>query len=230
MRQSIITFTNTVDGFDIDPPQPANKITPSWYQDTKSYVNGKKVPNGNGGVNQTIKRCMPVFDAMTAGYIIQSPSDVYVSQREGQPYFEWSAFELIEFHGAEQAELHPAKNGPSYPKWINPWSIKTPRGYSVLVVQPMHRESVFTILPGVVDTDTYTAPINFPFVLNNPEFTGYIKAGTPIAQIIPFKRDSWKMRIGNEGNFEEAVRAGNKLNTRFFDAYKDLFRTKKEYK
>jgi len=230
MSSSKITFTNMIKGLDLEPPQPASKTIPSWYQKTSSYINNEKVPNGNGGVNQTIKRCMPVFDAMISGYIVKSAADVYVSQKDGSPYFEWSSLGLIEFHGIEQAELHPAQNGFSYPKWINPWSIKTPRGYSVLVTQPMHRDSPFTILPGVVDTDTYTAPINFPFVLNDPNFSGYIKAGTPIAQIIPFKRESWEMRPGTERDFEEAVKSGNKLRTSFFDSYKDLFRSIKEYR
>lgn len=219
-----------VQGVDLEAPQPASKVVPSWYQNSKSYINGVKAPNGEGGVNRTIKGCMPVFDAMTAGYIIKSAADVYVSQRDGKPYFEWSSLGLVEFHGIDQAKLHPAGNGFNYPKWVNPWSIKTSQGHSILVTQPMHRESPFTILPGVVDTDTYTAPINFPFTLNDPKFSGLIKAGTPIAQIIPFKRDIWEMKIGDAHDAERAIKDGNKLGTRFFDAYKDMFRTRKEYK
>ena len=111
---------------------------------------------------------------------------------------------------------------------MNPWAIKTPKGYSTLFTQPMHRESVFTILPGVVDTDTYTAPVNFPMVINDPNFEGLIPKGSPIVQVIPFKRDKW------ESTFSKDVESVNKvsayLNSQFFDRYKRMFWSRKEYK
>jgi hypothetical protein len=173
---------------------------------------------------------MPVFDAIISGYIIALPADVYVSIKDGMQYFEWSDLNLVGFHPVEQAPEHPVRNKHSYPKWMNYWSIKTPKGYSTLFVQPMHRESVFTILPGIVDTDEYTAPVNFPMVINDPEFEGLIPKGTPIAQVIPFKRDSWKMEFGGRKEVEEQVNVTRKLNTKFFDRYKNMFRASKEYK
>jgi hypothetical protein len=173
---------------------------------------------------------MPVFDAITSGYIITLPADVYVSIKDGQQFFEWSSLGLVAFHPIEQAPEHPARKPHAYPKWMNPWSIKTPKGYSTLFVQPMHRESVFTILSGIVDTDMYTAPVNFPFVINDPNFEGMITKGTPIAQVIPFKRDSWIIKIGNEKDIKNQKAVGQQLLTKFFDKYKTMFWSKKEYK
>ena len=99
-----------------------------------------------------------------------------------------------------------------------------------MFVQPMHRESVFAILPGIVDTDEYYAPVNFPMVINNPEFEGLIPKGTPIAQVIPFKRESWSMTFGGDKERKEQSNITNKLNTKFFDRYKNMFRQNKEYK
>jgi hypothetical protein len=223
-----IIFTN-VTAFELESPQPASKLIPTWYKDTVSYVGGVKKPTGDGKTDPTIKRCMPVFDALTAGYIISSPADVYVSIKDGQQYFEWAALHLINFHPIEQAPNHPLKNGYYYPKWNNPWSIKTPKGYSVLVVQPMHRGSVFTILPGIVDTDSYTPPISFPMVINDPLFEGLIPKGTPIAQIIPFKRDKWKMKLGYKKELDDQKKKVEKSTTKFFDKYKEMFWTRKEY-
>jgi hypothetical protein len=258
----VITFTNTMGTDEIFPPEPAFKNIPEWYKNMDSYLSGGKVPDGNGGTTGTIKRCMPVFDAINLGYILKTPVDVYVSQKEASyadakhfdetgetiflseekieqgkfpktiPHFEWANFGIIEFHPIEQAPDHPNKNGHhvSYPKWINPWSISTPPGYSVAFVQPWHRESVFTIMPGVVDTDTYTAPVNFPFVLNDIEWEGLIPAGTPIAQVIPFKREGWQMQIGQNQDFINQAKVSVKLRTRFFDSYKNQFRQPKEYR
>jgi hypothetical protein len=224
-----IIFTNTT-GADIEQPKPASRSVPDWYKNMDSYLSKEKKPTGVGTNSATIKRCIPVLDAITAGYIIESPADVWVSKKDEGQWFEWADFGLISFHPIEQAPEHPARKPFPYPKWSNPWSITTPKGYSTLFVQPMHRESVFTILPGIVDTDTYTAPINFPFVINDPAFEGLIPKGTPIAQVIPFKRDSWNMEIGTKEEFDRQNKVSKKLQSKFFDRYKSMFWTRKEYK
>jgi hypothetical protein len=224
-----ITFSNT-SGIDIEQPQPASKFIPDWYKNMESYIGGEKKPNGSGLSQVTIKKCMPVFDAITAGYIITLPADVYVSIKDEKQYFEWSSLGLVSFHPIEQAPEHPSRKPHAYPKWNNPWAIKTPKGYSTLFTQPMHRESVFTILPGIVDTDTYTAPVNFPMVINDPNFEGLIPQGTPIAQVIPFKREGWQMEIGSIEELKEQHSITQKLQTKFFDRYKQLFWSRKEYK
>ena len=226
-----ITFTNTFNyEFGKNVPQPSSKFLPEWYKNTESYINGQKTPNGVGQTSATVKRCMPVFDAITAGYIIPTYTDVYVSQKNGLPWYEWPTLEPIQFHPIEQAQNHPNSNGAPYPKWINPWSIKTPSGYSTLFVQPFHQENkYFTILPGIVDTDTYTAPVNFPFVLNNVKFEGIIPAGTPMAQVIMIKRDKWEMSFGSDEDNKEQSKVFEYLRTTFFDSYKSKYRTPKEY-
>jgi hypothetical protein len=219
-------------------PVPASKEIPDWYKNSNSYINDLKVPVAGREPNTTtatIKKCMPVFDVISSGYIIKSPADVYVIQRKNEdgstyPWFEWANFNLIEFHGNIQAELHPALNNFSVPKWVNAWGIKTPKGYSVLFTQPMHRDLPFTILPGVVDTDTYNLPVSFPFTLNDINFEGLIPAGTPIAQVIPFKRENWKMELGSEKDAQEMKKQDKRLRSKFYDSYKTYFRQNKEYK
>lgn len=225
-----ITFTNTSGFIDLEQPQPASKFIPEWYKNMESHIGGDKTPNGEGGTKATIKRCMPVFDAITSGYIITLPADVWVSIKDGGQYFEWSNFGLVQFHPIDQAPTHPARNEFPYPKWINHWAIRTPSGYSTLFTHPMHHDLPFTILPGVVDTDQYTAPVNFPMVINDPTFEGLIPKGTPIAQVIPFKRESWQMEIGDSKDFDQQSNVTIQLQTKFFDRYKSMFRTIKEYK
>ena len=226
----IIKFSNTNGWKDLEKPQPASALIPNWYKNLETYIDGKKETDGKGETRATIKKCMPVFDAITAGYIITLPADVMVTIKNGEQYFEWSNFGLILFHPIEQAPNHPARKPYQYPKWKNPWAIKTPKGYSTMFIQPMHRESVFTILPGIVDTDIYTAPVNFPFVVNDPNFEGLIPKGTPIAQVIPVKRDAWKMEFGGQEELDEQANTVTKLQTKFFDRYKTMFWSRKEYK
>lgn len=243
-----ITFTDTIGVLKEFEPKPADKSIPDWYKNMDSYIGGTKGTLGNGKTNGTIKRCMPIFDSITAGYIIPTYVDIFVKQGEknitydgpidisginSQPNYEAPSFEPIALHQMEQAPNHPYRGNHvlSYPKWINPWSIKTPPGYSTLFIQPTHRELPFTILSGIVDTDKYTAPVNFPFVLNKADsFEGVIPAGTPMAQAIPFKRDSWEMEFGKIEDFNQSINDLRKIFTKVFDAYKTDFRQKKEYK
>jgi hypothetical protein len=227
-----ITFTDLAGVAEAYKPVPASEVIPEWYKSLDSYVGKEKKPNGQGTSTSTVKRCMPVFDSITMGYIIFTVVDLWISQKDGQPYYEWPSLGPIEFHPIVQAPTHPNRNGhqESYPKWINPWAIKTEPGYSVLFVPPMHRESVFTILPGVVDTDKYDAAVNFPFVLNDINYKGLIPAGTPIAQVIPFKRESWKMQLGSKKEIESINKTNAFLKSKFFDGYKNYFRSNKEYK
>lgn len=226
-----ITFTNTI-GADFFPPKPASKNIPDWYKNTPSYAgtDKKEILPGNS-TPHTIKKCIPVLDAMTAGYIMFTQVDVYVKQLEEGPYFSWSSQNAISFHPVEQAPLHPTVNGVPFPKWNNHYSIKTPTGYSSLFVPPLHNPNgFFTVLPGLVDTDTYTAPVNFPFTMNDPKWEGLIPAGTPMVQVIPIKRDVWQMGFGSDKELIEQNKVIGKLKTFFFNSYKQQFWTRKEYK
>ena len=143
-----------------------------------------------------------------------------------------TSFEVLGFHKKEQLPEHPDGEGHriTYPKWHNAWGIETPPGYSCLFIPPVHRETPMVALPGVVDTDTYTAPVNFPFVLKDPKMEGLIPAGTPIIQVIPFKRETWQMEIGTGKDLENANKVSSKLRVKFFDSYKTQFRQPKEYR
>ena len=96
---------------------------------------------------------------------------------------------------------------------------------------PIHQDEVpFEILEGLVDTDVYNIPVNFPFFLKDKNFNGLIPAGTPMAQVIPIKRENWQLEIGNEKDIKESQKQLTHLKVKFFDSYKTLFRMPKEYK
>jgi len=218
-------------------PIPSSKLLPEWYKKLDSYIGKEKRLNGSAQTLATAKRCMPIFDAIGSGYIILTHCDIFVSQREDEngklnPFYEWAGFNALSFHPKNQLPEHPNGQGHeiAYPKWNNAWSVITPPGYSCLFVSPLHRETPIITLPGVVDTDTYTAPVNFPFVLRDTKMDGIIPAGTPIMQVIPFKREQWEMQIGAESELVNQAKVSNKLRTIFFDSYKRQFRQQKEYK
>lgn len=230
-QHKLITFTNTLNVDEMYTPEPSDKNIPSWYKNTSNRIGDKKEPSST----PTVKKCIPVFDAMTLGYYIVTTGDVYIKQTDsGIEYIQAQTanYQIIDgkSHPLMQASKHPGSHGlPVFPKWINSWAIKTPKGYSTLFVPPMHNPNpYFTAFPGCVDTDTYSAPVNFPFQLNDPKFEGLIPAGTPIIQVIPFKRDSWKMKISLD--IQSVNKIIIKLNSQMWDRYKRMFWHHKEYK
>ena len=142
----------------------------------------------------------------------------------------------VDTHLLKQVEGSPIteknKNLPFY-KILNPWRIKTPKGYSCLFVPPLNNtDDRFSIVPGIVDTDTYENEINFPIVINGdkyPVLETLIKKGTPYVQIIPFKRDSWKM-ILNSKKQKEIFISRFAFNLKLLNVYKEKCWSKKSWK
>jgi len=228
-----VKFTDTTGLVDEEFfPYPAKHGLPQWYKDMKSYRdNIKEMELETNKPTSTVKRCMPFFDSLTAGYIIPTPTDFNVVRKDGQQYFQWSSMDFIEFHHSFQLETHKeAQKVPAVPKMFNPWGIVTPPGYSLLCVPPMNRDdSLFEIFSGVMDTDKFNLNGNFPFLMNDPDWTGIVPAGTPMAQVIPFKRESYKMEITGEEDFKRIEKQAAKLSSRFWNRYRDMFWTRKEY-
>ena len=231
MQQKII-FTKTENVSDEYFPKPASEYLPDWYKKTPSYIGGKKELDLNFSPPSTIKKCIPVFDVLTAGYIIPTYCDLWIRKNDaGEIVYATSSEINIQYHPIAQAVYHPNMNDHPYPKWINPWGIKTPKGYSALFIPPVHSSNkFFTIAEGLVDTDNYCAPVNFPFVLNDTNFEGLIPAGTPMAQVIPIKREDWKMEHGNQKDAEKIMSNRAQLDSQFFNRYKTMFWKRKEYK
>lgn len=220
---------------EVNAPIPAKNFLPSWYKETNAYVNKPNdfFVSDTGSISNraTIKKCIPVFDALTVGYLLVTASDIYIKNENGFPFYYWAEYTKVRFHPAEQVKLHPFVKQEE--QWVakiqHDWGIKTPPGYSALIIPPMHRENIITIMPGLVDTDKYNLPVEFPFILTKPTFEGMLPANTPIAQVIPIKRESWNHNIKEVSE----VKKNNslyKLKNTFVNSYKKNFWSKKEYK
>ena len=213
-------------------PSPAIKNLPEWYKNTPSFINNTKEIN-DGVLNETVKKCIPVLDAMSYGYIIKLWTDVYVDKNNQQYSFHTSvktnALNAVSGHNISQASGYPFKSDDTKEifKWNNPWNIKTEKGYSCLFITPLHHDLPFRILEGVVDTDTFPLNINFPFILNK-NFSGVITRGTPIAQVIPFKREGFKS-ISGQYNESEHNKLINLHDTTFTNKYKLKWWSRKKY-
>lgn len=230
----IIPMTKEVELAGIEP-QPAVKFIPNWYKKINPFTNGDKklkFQHYSKTHNTSIKKCIPFVDAMTAGYIFSLNDDIYVEILEtGEPYIRWkSEVEIVTMHSAIQWEgfLIPQEFHQMIAKWHNDWQIKTPDGYSLLAIHPLNRTDLpFYTLSGLVDTDKYEKEIHFPFMLRR-DFEGIIPAGTPLVQLIPIKRDSFK---SSKKNFDadDAYKKKRKFTRTFSGSYQKNFWLKKHY-
>lgn len=216
-----------------EEPIPAKKMIPEWYKQQSNYVGGTKTMQGSGLFNSTIKACMPVFDVITAGYIIKLPVDLYieVDRTVNAPKISWSIddYKPIEEHSRLQFDkfnLQKEYYETAY-KFMNNWMVKTPKGYSSLFVTPFLRDDLpFYCLPAIVDTDKHPLAVNFPFFLRK-DFEGIIYKDTPIIQVIPFKRDSWNHETNKYDHNNTLIwkRAQGTIENR----YKKYFRSIKQW-
>lgn len=222
----------------IDLPTPTSRNVPEWYRKQPAYVNKEEFLK-KGVSGSTIKKCMPVFDAMTAGYTLYCPVDIYVDATDpGKLEYNIPIAvaglkkELFTTHSPEQITHYPMpSNMHKDVLRINPmWSVKTSEGYSAIFMKPMHQEHYpFEIVPGIIDTDSYMSEGFLSFKIENT-FRGIIEKGTPIAQVIPFKRESWKSEYVDYKDSKENQKTQRMLiRSKFFNYYKKNFWHKKEW-
>ena len=246
MFDNIITFSSHEDyvNFKEDHPIPAKMNVPDWYKKLKHSIDFL-----------TVKGCMPFLDTLTAGYILKLPQDIHVNHNVLNK--ETNQKDTFVAHGLEDAnwfrakgmnfttsiQMHPPKQVEGFPglqknnnqpvlKFMNPWRIKTPPGYSCLFVPPLNNsDDRFSIIPGIVDTDSFEAEVNFPYLINGDKYKELkttFEKGTPYVQVIPFKRESWKMKI-KPLKTNELHKKNQFYFLKMFNVYKNKFWRKKKW-
>lgn len=214
-----------------EKPYPAIKNIPQWYKE-KELFHSNPISMMEKSRNMTIKGCVPFRDMMGAGYFIPLSHDVEVifNPETGGYEFSWLVeTKSIEPHDLGQVagmDIPDGFDGKSPMKWTNPWTIKTPKGYSCIFISPQLRDLPFHSLPAIVDTDKFNLPINFPFFIKKG-FSGVIEKGAPIIQVIPFKRDDWKSSTDNkEFNI---YKNSSFLYSKFLRVYRNNFWSRKSF-
>ena len=172
---------------------PSRTHVPKWYKDAERYIGGK--PQILPSKNTTVKACVPFLDSLTFGYIITLSMDVLVERKNSVINLSWpTGPEPIQIRDKEGSATIPVPVGHSSDRFV--WKVnihlELPKGYSALITHPLNRHDLpFTTLSGIVDADAGMFPGNLPFFLRE-DFEGLIPKGTPILQLLPFKRDDWK--------------------------------------
>lgn len=212
-------------------PVLAKRMLPMWYKKAESDY---KLP-GEDQPRAGVKKCMPFVDSMISGYFLTTPFDITVTHLDdGSIFFEMPETVVGKFIEERPKELghtipRPPGFAPNSLAFKGFWGWKTPKGYSSLVTHPLNRGDLpFHVLSGIMDSDEYYSAGNVPFFIKE-DFQGVIPAGTPFAQIIPIKRESWTM-IDKEPRLREKSKfLGYLVRTKEY-SYKRIMWHRKEYK
>ena len=213
MSKDIYFIAKDQFGFDTQlRPYPASSGVPKWFKDELPYeVSDENKKGGtlivkDGASNASFKKCTPMLDAITSGYIVPLFTDVQVRiESDGFQRITWrtvqNPFEghgdVFQKHGDSAARVKPPTGYGKVFKYMNTWIPKTPPGYSTMISHPAgYEDGPFRAIPAIIDTDSSVLEVVFPVWLQEG-FEGIVLKGTPMIQAIPFKRDDWEAEFGS---------------------------------
>lgn len=201
-RSKTITFQPLDEYVDAAQAAPvsAAQCMPDWYKKLPRYINNSDKPIKALG-RKDLKTCVPFRDAMISGYMIVLPADVEVcvSADGDVDVFcnKQLTFNVVHKRGILNQDNqgfgmpHPVGTVPIMFAWGALFGVGTDKSDSILVTHPLNRNDLpFVTSSGVVDSGYFNVAGNMPFFIKEG-FVGVIPKGTPIAQVIPFKRENW---------------------------------------
>lgn len=217
-------------------PEKVTAQIPEWYKHQPSTMNDVKYPTLNQLPN-TVKKCQAVFDAMTAGYLLKTPCDLFIDTTvtpvdiQFPQQLEFIRHIILSMHPNAQVSHLPIDENIYLPDLlrIHPlWLVGTEEGYSTLFTAPMHSEVLpIVAVPAIIDTDKFYSDGHLSFFLKKG-FKGIVKKGTPMVQVIPFKREHWTHEIvETDDDMLKEQRAV--VRSQFANAYRNNFWEKKQY-
>jgi hypothetical protein len=193
--------TNNADTLKYFKPVLARSVMPEWWKTAKVEMGIAS------DFVQTIRACPAMDDWTKSGYYILANRDIQISNGDERikntQNRNWGTvnddgnyaspshpaeqmlnlFETVEHEGIKDAF-----------KFRNPWNIQTPPGYSVLFLDPfLFTGRAFCVWQGIIDTDRFKNNQDNAQIILYPKVkeSFVIKKGTPILQILPFKREQW---------------------------------------
>lgn len=239
-------------------PAPVKNHIPKWFLEKDkfrknadgSYQIVSFVKNGET-INHkypTWKSCPALLDVFTSGYYLLTPCDIEVVDNKKNsdsdaPLLlnfsdEWKNPEfgppICQPRGIEDGLPYPEEYHNYTYTWILNWFTQVPEGYTVFFTHPINIENLpFKTISGFIDSaNILLGTGRFPFYVKK-NWKGIIPAGTPFAQVIPMKNESWESEIvehtveemfSMRKQMQEEYRVGNALTP-----YKDLDWLKKHY-
>ena len=225
-------------------PTPARMGVADWWKDMDRYnydIESEITARFPHRDFSTARSCPALNDAFNFGYILYNPLDAYIDATE-EDSISWYVPEInlsvmdsddqsyIGIH--LQKQFKTLKNDSSFHKHalkLNTFfGIRTESGYSSWITHPIGRNDLpFRMLDGIIDTDKHVARFPYGFFIKKG-FKGVIKAGTPLIQVIPFRREDFISEIV-DSDHERARSESISINLLFTNFYRKFYWTRKKF-
>jgi hypothetical protein len=233
MKNINFSFTSEY-GYNIEAarPKPATEFIPNWFKDMPQYDHADGIRIVDGVSNATVKKCTPMLDSIISGYILSLWTDVIVKRVSGFPEISWkSQSSVFSLHGPSSRHM---PSPPGYEqivfKYNSMLTAKTPKEYSLFVSSPSgHYGLPFLAISAIIDSDVRTIDLQFPMWIKK-DFEGIVEKGTPLIQVTPFKRESWKADFDYMNDLDFSVHMDNNFNSKIKNHYVKNIWSKKVYK
>lgn len=212
---------------------------PEWFKSAAPFeINPEtKEPyiNPAGGPVKTFRACPGLLDIFITGYMYVTPCKITFKKNSNGVTIVKTESGYEDFVGPRTPmKEFPVPEGYNdfHFHWYPNWAPSVPEGYSVMYLHPINRFDLpFITTSAIIDNDKMDTSGLVPFFVKK-DFEGTIPAGTPYMQLIPYKREDWKM----EKNFYSKVeledrhdKQSKKFRTKDGGAYKLTVRSLKKY-
>lgn len=226
-----ISFKCDVPGYEIGQPvKLASEVKPDWL----------KKQNADATKNNTPKfaACPGMHDYYKAGYIIPAWEDFEIIATKDNIQIIVGTSDRYVCKSPERMDYSVVAGAtpidstdvvPSAHKLPCPWKVFTKPGYSAMVLPALYHSPFLQELflyPGINDYDRYHT-INVMF---SPVKSLHIKiyAGTPLLQVIPYRREDISCEVGLITQREESI-ANFTYRTKAPGFYRKYIHAAKEY-
>jgi hypothetical protein len=215
-----IEFVSTIPGLELAwPVLPTSQLSPCDRRKHPMHV------------------CPGIHDWNNSGYIIRAWTEIHCEAQGDDVSITVNDREHDFSHGKtgsldnKLVPLHFDQVAPNVRKIELPWLIRTKPGYSCILTSPFYHfldnEPYITTYPGVVDTDGLHRPSWVFSVRKKEHFV--IPRGTPILQVIPFKREAFNSKVVR-GDLGDWLGQSLKMTRMVKNWYWKTFHAKKVFK
>lgn len=203
-----IEFFSTVDGLaEACPIIPASEYRAAWMKRAQSDYKDK-IKKSEGRLNH-IYQCPGIFDLAKTGFIVPMWHDVAIEPHEGGDFkYTIPSSDLIDLSFGKEIisrqttgvetlmPVRPWTFGPLL-KINMPWHVIAPKGVKMLMI-PFPYPDSFEIESSIGMLDpSVSSEINVQAYCNVQRGRFVLKAGTPLAQLIPLTEKNYELVVRN---------------------------------
>ena len=204
-----IEFYSEIYGLaDTVPILRTSEVLPKWISLVRNEY--KQFPKDRSH----LYRCPGIFDLFNYGYIVPAWHDLKIKS-DGEHFgYEIPSQNLVDLRGSETlAQAHDKNTVGKYlprPPWAHPcvlkintpWHVITPRGIKLLMTALPYPDSFeIEALTGILDPRVSTE-VNLQLNYNLPKGEYTIRAGTPLAMLIPITEDDLELVVRDKNEYD----------------------------